>query len=136
MPEQRHFIEIPLRQPIMGGKAWVIEESGLFVLERGGGVLRTVACTHAGSGSCEAADGVPDENGFFQIYSPHKPPAECEPGKPGWGRRLFRGSPVVMGSWMLDAGFSDGLTFRYGGGTDGVAMIATIVWMLTRKPPS
>ncbi len=56
-------IELPL--PPLGGKCWVLREKGLFVLEEGPGVLRTIACTHAGAGNLEALDGVPDADGFF-----------------------------------------------------------------------
>src|SRR5690349_2652257 len=51
--------------PPMGGKTWVLKQKGLFVLEVGPGTLRTIACTHAGSGALEVLDGVPDASGFF-----------------------------------------------------------------------
>ena len=116
---------INLPAPRIGAKAWLLNRKGIFVLEEGPGVLRTIACTHIGSGSMIIRNGLPNENGEF-------PPA------PVWddgiereyqGRPLFRPNPVVMGSWMLDGGFPDGLTIQAEGGMDNNCAIATIVWL-------
>jgi hypothetical protein len=45
------------------------------------------------------------------------------------GRPLFRANPNVMGSWMLDAGFTYGLTIKADGGVDSNCCIASIVWL-------
>lgn len=137
------FIVTP--QPPMGAKAYLIERSGLFVLEVGPGTLITDACTHAGAGSMLIMDGVPDGNGYFP-----DPPAELLTMPPGiseheflasyreafgkrHGRHLLRKSPTVMGSWMLNAGFHNGLTVEVSGGHEGMAPVATIVWQPFRQ---
>ena len=117
---------ILLETPPLGGKCWLLEDKGIFVLEKCSGVLRTIACTHAGSGSLAVIDGIPDENGFF-------PDHEMKEDHPNYhmrnGRPIYRATPVVMGSWMLDAGFFHGLTLLAKGGTDSACAIASIVWM-------
>lgn len=100
--------------PLLGGKAWVLDRKGQFVLEKGPGTLRTIACTAAGSGTLLAFDGVPGENGEM--------PAD------GW-RLIYKANPPVMGSWMLDGGFSKGLTVRHYGGQESTPTIATLVWV-------
>lgn len=113
--------KISLPTPPIGGKAWVLSCKGVFVLEAGPGVLRTVACTHIGSGSISIHNGVPDEEGNF--------PYHVNDGEEYNGRPLFRANPVVMGSWMMDAGFVTGLTLRATGGSEHTSPVATIVWM-------
>lgn len=141
---------IALPQPPMGGKCFVVREKGLFVLERGPGTLRTIACTHAGAGALEAIDGIPDARGFFLGESwsaPEMPPGIMERMKAGdprlpqdeaymtdpyWtrnGRAFYSANPVVMGSWMLDAGFQHGLTLRVQGGHEAAMAIASVVWV-------
>lgn len=127
------FIDIRhLPSPPMGGKCWLIDRKGLFLLEGGPGTLRTIACTHAGSGSFIAYDGIPGDDGLF-------PDEYMDPANPMWpqrnGREIYKANPVVMGSWMLDGGFLHGLTIRAAGGLDTVMAIATIVWVpfKTRK---
>lgn len=139
------YIDLPT--PPIGGICWLLREKGIFVLQRGPGVLRTIACTHAGSGALEAIDGVPDERGFFGDQDMPDPTEYLRSGGPQggpWtggyenackayaqrrGRPLYSASPVVMGSWMLDAGFLHGLTIRAAGGHDSACAIASIVWM-------
>lgn len=117
---------ITLDTPSLGGKCWLLEDKGIFVLEKCAGVLRTIACTHAGSGSLAVYDGIPNENGFF-------PDHEMPDTDPNYhmrnGRPIYRATPVVMGSWMLDAGFFHGLTLLAKGGTDSACAIASVVWM-------
>lgn len=120
-PPNTHFITVPM--PALGGKCWLLDSKGQFVLERGAGTLRTIACTHAGSGTLQVLDGIPDEDGEFQW-------GEIEhSGFVGNGRQLFKANPVVMGSWMLDAGFQNGLTIRHFGGQPGTPAMASIVWV-------
>ena len=114
--KQPHYTELFVPMPPLGGKCWVLDCKGQFVLERGPGTLRTVACTSAGSGSLLVLDGLPDENGEIPL----------EDGR--W-RQLLKANPVVMGSWMLDAGFQHGLTIRHLGGSLGPACMASIVWV-------
>ena len=117
---------LDLPTPPMGGKCWVLDDKGIFVLETGPGVLRTIACTHAGAGSLEAFDGIPNDDGFF-------PDRELLEEDDLWwarnGRPIYRANPVVMGSWMLDGGFMHGLTIFASGGRDAVNAIASVVWM-------
>ena len=112
---------IELEVPSIGGKAWVLDKAGIYVLEIGEGVLRTCACTHAGSGSLRIYDGVPDQNGFLPDPDPDDPSPH--------GRDLLWFPQTVMGSWMVDAGFINGLTVEHPGGHEEMSAIATIVWM-------
>ncbi len=57
---------IQVREPEIGSKGFLIEKDGLFVLSTGPGLLRGIACTHAGSGMLVVHDGVPTSNGFFE----------------------------------------------------------------------
>lgn len=141
-------LELPL--PPLGGKCWVLRGKGIFVLERGPGVLRTIACTHAGSGALEICDGVPDDRGFFpDEHMPEPRPDQFESVESyvvarkqydsRRGRPLYNPNPIVMGSWMLDGGFLHGLTVRAIGGHESSSAIASIVWMpvpvrAARKP--
>ena len=109
-----------LPMPVLGGKCWVLDQKGQFVLERGPGTLRTVACTGAGSGTLLVIDGLPTEDGEIPNDETH------------W-RQLLKANPVVMGSWMLDAGFTRGLTVRHLGGQDGTPGVASIVWVPYRS---
>ncbi|HTI81757.1 MAG TPA: hypothetical protein VL614_15015 [Acetobacteraceae bacterium] len=149
------IIDIPL--PSMGGKCWLLEAKGMFVLEPGPGTMRTFACTHAGSGTVEFIDGIPNELGFFPDDDMPEPPAFTEDElqilevshrttfdppagikekmdlHKAWGARrgrsFYRASPAVMGSWMLDAGFIHGLTVRATGEHSSVNTMGSIVWM-------
>lgn len=117
---------IVLETPSIGGKAWVLQKAGLYILEEGEGTFRTCAMTHAGSGSLMVYDGLPDDNGFIQEsedgdISPH-------------GRPLLWMPQAVMGSWMTDAGFLKGLTVYAPGGHEGMVPTATFVWMPRGKP--
>lgn len=115
--------------PPMGGKVWLLQEKGTFLLEEGPGSLITIACTHAGSGSIHVIDGIPDEDGFFPDLEQIEGPPEAGPGF-----EFYRANPTVMGSWMLNGGFVHGLTIRSMGGHAAVPPIASIVWMPYRKP--
>ena len=120
---------VRLPVPSVGGKAWLLNRKGVFVLEEGPGVLRTVACTHIGSGSMIIRNGLPSADGEFP------PVPDFDEGEEGEypGRPLFRANPVVMGSWMMDAGFIEGLTIQAEGGMDNNCAIATIVWLPARQ---
>lgn len=122
---------IVVPQPVMGGKAWLIERPGMFILERGPGTLITMACTHAGGGSLVMIDGVPDENGHFPAEVATPDPSDLaalEAFGKRHGRQFYKANPVVMGSWMLNGGFHNGLTVAVSGAHQGMAPIATIVW--------
>lgn len=129
------FIVTP--QPPQGCKCFLIERIGLFVLEVGPGTLITDACTHAGAGSMLIMDGVPDERGYFpEAPKPpmitDEPPISTQEWREAYGKRhgrvLLRKSPVVMGSWMLNAGFHNGLTIEVSGGHNEMSPVASIVW--------
>lgn len=141
--------EVDLATPPMGAKGWLLSEKGIFVLQRGPGTLRTLAITHAGSGNLEAIDGIPNDDGFFPAerdrqVMPERTDAEDDAAflqrlkvfHTRNGRPFYRANPIVMGSWMLDAGFSHGLTIRAEGGHDSTSAIATIVWMPYRARPA
>lgn len=116
------FIDVPL--PKMGGKAWLLDRPGVFVLERGEGTLRTFACTHFGAGNVAIYDGIPVDDGQFQDIAEDHPDYPMRNGRP-----IYRANPAVMGSWMLDAGFIHGLTIEVAGGHEGITPIGTFVWM-------
>ena len=148
---------IYLPTPPIGGKCWLLERKGLFVLERGPGTIRTMAITHAGSSALEVIDGIPDGRGFFADSNMEVPepftldesqmlydsvrkkvdlPAALEEKRQqhiDWGARdgrpFYRANPVVMGSWMLDGGFIHGLTISVSGAASAVNAFASIVWM-------
>ncbi len=134
------LIVIDLPTPPMGAKCFLLEEKGLYLLQRGPCVLRAIACTHGGSGSVVAIDGIPDENGFFPDRGlGDDTPIDAMPIDPTRaaynGRAVYRANPAVMGMWQLDAGCLHGLTLRASGGTDSTSVIASIVWMpYNRKP--
>lgn len=122
-------IEIDLPQPKLGGKCFVLNGAGIYVLARGPGILRTIACTHAGSGSLQVHDGVPDAHGHFHDEDGEFiRESEDRPGAYN-GRHLYRATPTVMGSWMLDGGFMFGLTVHIDAGGHGVSPVASIVWL-------
>jgi hypothetical protein len=122
-------VRVTLPVPRIGAKAWLLNRKGIFVLEEGFGVLRTIACTHIGSGSFVIRSGLPNAQGEFPEIPPFPPGVEGEYN----GRTLFRANPVVMGSWMLDGGFVNGLTIEADGGMDNNCAIATIVWLPARE---
>jgi hypothetical protein len=95
--------------PKQGGKIWLLEAKGMFLLERGPGTLRTICCTGAGSGTLIAVDGVPED-------------LSADAWVP-----IYKANPVVMGSWMLDGGFTRGLTLIHRGGP--VPASASVVWV-------
>lgn len=127
------YVRIP--QPRMGGKVWLLDRKGIFVLEEGPGLLRTIACTHAGAGSLLAIDGIPDEKGFFQGYSGNDLQRLISEGHlpsdyfSRSGKPIYKANPAVMGSWMLEGGFHHGLTIISKGGNSAVSAIASIVWL-------
>ena len=117
---------VALPTPPIGGKCWVLDRKGTFVLETGPGVLRTCACTHFGTGSLYIYDGLPDHNGEFPDEGMQVHDARFSEKN---GRELFRADPSLMGSWMLDAGFTHGLTVKHRGGHISTSTIASIVWL-------
>lgn len=126
-------IRVIVPKPKMGGKCFLLNDKGLYVLEEGPGTFITAAVTHAGAGSLEIIDGIPDENGFFPDYQEPDPLDDDPEVIEEWGKRngraFYSATPVVMGSWMLNAGFHNGLTIRAEGGHGSVPAIASIVWM-------
>lgn len=142
------FIDLPV--PLIGSKIWLLDKAGMFVLERGAGLIRTDACTHAGAGTVLMFDGIPDERGFFDEHKPipetdmaelvrnmlradaslDEERARTRIKKSAFnGRVIYKANPTVMGSWMLDGGFYHGLTIEASGGHEMVAPFASIVWM-------
>jgi hypothetical protein len=131
-------VEIEIPTPPMGGKIWLLESKGLFILQRGPGMLRTIACTHAGAGALEAIDGVPDNDGFFpdreltEFTTVDGDQTRNMKFYARNGRPIYRATSAIMGSFMLDGGFYHGLTIRAQGGHQSSSAIASIVWMPVR----
>ncbi len=125
------YVNMPT--PSMGGKTWVLNKRGIFVLETGPGLIRTIACTHAGAGSLLAHDGCPDEDGFFpeSEYDEDHPLYHMRPG-----RYLYKAHPAVMGSWMIEGGYFHGLTLVATGGHNATVPVATVVWIPDPNPES
>lgn len=144
---ERRPVDILLPTPASGGKIWLLERKGLFVLERCPGTLRTLAVTHAGAGGIEAIDGIPDDNGHFpddHMAEPEMPtPFPIEGGaevirayvkaRQAYdcrnGRAIYQATQAVMGSWMLDGGFMYGLCIRALSGHSSSSVVASVVWM-------
>ena len=117
---------INIREPLIGGKCWLLETKGLFILEEGAAAMRAIGCTHAGTGGLIIYDGVPDENGFF-------PDEDMKPDDPNYfarnGRPIYKANPAVMGAWMLDAGVIHGITVQAMGGDASANLFASLVWI-------
>ncbi len=122
-------VRINLPVPLIGGKAWLLEKKGTYILEEGPGVCITIACTHAGSGSMMFRDGVPNDAGFFPEFEEASEADKIAAP----GRIFYRANPIVMGSWMLNAGFMNGLTVEYKGGHDSAPCYASIVWQAFKR---
>jgi hypothetical protein len=131
-------------QPPMGAKVYVIERPGLFVLEEGPGTLITDACTHAGAGGLVIYDGMPDNQGYFpesekptDDATAYATPGDRDAAFDRYGKRhgreLLRQPAAVMGSWMLNAGFHNGLTIDVSGGHMDLYPVASIVWQPFRR---
>lgn len=113
-------------EPKMGGKIFLIEKKGIYVLESGEGVLRSLACTYVGSGMFKVYDGLPSESGHFDAdrmdsYTPEYQKVN--------GRRMFTMSPQIIGFWGLDSGFKHGLTIIADGGGKDAPVFVSVVWM-------
>lgn len=120
-------IEIPA--PSMGSKGWLLDEFGIFELEKGTvGVLRGVCCTHTGTGALEIVDGFVDELGHYpdeELRKQHLNPKyfNCN------GRTIFKSPGSVMGMWPLNIGFIHGLTVHANGGhSSGGSPCITLIW--------
>lgn len=114
------YIDLPT--PKMGGKTWLLNKPGIFVLEPGPGVIQSIAVTHPGSGTLAIRDGVPDDRGN---YIPIKGLNDDQQN----GRPIWVANPIYMQMWMLNAGLFHGLTVECTGGHHQVAPRVTIVWM-------
>ena len=119
-------VRVRLPKPAMGAKCYLVERKGIYVLEAGEGVFRSLSCTHVGSGSVHIHDGLPDENGYFgnermDPYSKEYMSAN--------GRKLYAAVPQVMCFWMLDAGFRRGLTVVASGGAPDSVVFLSISWI-------
>lgn len=138
----KRIVRVELQMPKIGGKIYLIQESGLYHLETGQGSLITMAVTHAGSGSLITYDGVPNELGRFddedmpeflsheQGTPKRNPEFDLRKGRP-----IYRATPCVMGSWMLNGAFFHGLTLDVDAGNHAVSPFVSIVWMPLRGTP-
>jgi hypothetical protein len=102
--------------PKMGNKIECIEDHGIYVLQDSPGTWRSLAVTRTGNGTISMYLGLPEPNG-----STHKL------------RKVFRAS--VMGMWMFDAGFDEGLTLVCEGSgiMAGGGPCISVTWVEERK---
>ena len=120
-----HRIVLP--EPKMGSKCFLIETKGVYILETGPGTLRSIACTHVGTGALTIHDGIPDDRGFFErdaLLDPYSPKYLAANG-----RRIFKMTPQIMGFFATDAGFQHGLTVVADGGAGGIPVFLSIAWV-------
>ena len=122
-----HFLDIPA--PAMGAKYYMLEKKGIYVLEKGPCVLRSLSCTYIGSGTLVVRDGVPSHEGRFDADRLDPFSQEYMTAN---GRRVYVMSPQVIGFWGLDAGLHHGLTISTGGG-DGPVLV-TACWVKVKPP--
>lgn len=107
-----NLTRVTIPEPIIGGKGLCLEGLGNFLLEEGPGVLRAIAITHTGSSYLTIYDGL-------DVTSSSRP--------------LFRANPTVLGHFMCDVGFNNGLTVEVGG---KMMPFVTIVWIKHRSAPN
>lgn len=117
---------VRVEQPKSGSKAFLIESKGIYVFEKGEGVVRSLACTYVGSGAFHVYDGVPPED---TVVGEKKSPLDTRFPHVD-GRKIFTMAPQVLGFWGLDAGFKKGLTVVASGGTSSSSpVLVTVMWM-------
>ena len=128
--EQDNIHHITVPEPRMGAKSFFIEKKGIYVLETGPCVLRSLSCTYVGTGTFMVRDGVPSEAGHFDAD-------RLDPFSDEYmlanGRRVYVMSPQAIGFWGLDAGLHHGLTIVASGG-DGPVMV-TVCWLKIKAKP-
>ena len=106
-------LEEPLiPEPIVGGKGWVVERTGRFLLQKTPGTLRSISCTHTGSAYLRLWDGTTFDHQNLDVMRP-----------------MFHLAPCVLGCWLLDMGFNKGLICEVIG---VMSPFATIVWVAKR----
>lgn len=119
---------ISIAKPKMGSKGFLLDNWGVYVLEQGPGVLRGLACTHAGSGTLQIIDGIPNDDGFFPdesiLSKGHLEPLYNQAN----GRPIFQSPGSVMGMWHLNIGLHHGLTVCAIGGNDTATPVVTLIW--------
>jgi hypothetical protein len=113
-----NYIDIP--QPKIGNKIMCIQDSGIYVLERGPCSLRGMINTRIGNGAISGYDALPDDNG------------RIAPGS----KLIFNASPPILGSWAPDGGCDIGLTlvFHESGGMNNHPPCTTVTWVPYREP--
>lgn len=119
-----HHVEVP--EPQMGAKSWLIENKGIYVLERGPCVLRSLSCTYIGSGSFLVRDGMPDNFGKFDCDRLDPFSKEYTTAN---GRKVFLMAPQIIGFWGLDVGLRNGLTIIADGGQEHGPVLVTACWI-------
>ena len=121
------FQRIIIPKPKTGASGWLLDRKGGFILHEGFVVFRGLACTHAGSGTLEIIDGIPDEHGFFPdsdiLGDIRHPRYGCANG-----RVIYKSPASVMGMWTLNVGLHHGLCVFASGPSDSVGTVATFIW--------
>jgi hypothetical protein len=127
-----YYVDVP--EPYIGAKSFFIEKKGVYVLERGPCVVRSLSFTFIGSGTFKVLDGSPDEHGFFE--SDRLDPFDLAYHKSN-GRKIFAMSPQLIGFWALDAGCIHGLSIVASGGHEDTKLPvnATVCWIKTPDRP-
>ena len=139
-PEPQHIMtrgdglsvyRITLPDARMGAKVFLLERKGVYVLEEGPGILRSLACTYVGSGSLIVRDGVPSANGYFDAdkFDPYSQEYAMANG-----RKVYAASPVCIGFWGLDCALVHGLTVEAAGGIKDGTVLVTVCWLKQKAP--
>ena len=122
--------EVETPEPRMGAKSFLVETKGIYILERGPAVLRSLSCSYMGTGGFSVRDGVPTAGGHFDAD-------RLDPFSKEYmlanGRRMFIMSPQIIGFWGLDAGIHHGLTVVANGGQKGGPVLVTVCWIKLKE---
>ncbi len=131
--EQRNGVNfVQVKTPFMGCNSFLIESKGIYVLEHGEGVLRSLAVTYVGTGALHVYDGVPDKellsSNKLSVLDTRFPVVE--------GRKIITMSPQIVGFWGLDAGFKRGLTVVASGGQAASPVLVSVMWVKHKAAPT
>jgi hypothetical protein len=109
-----NFTRIVVPKPPIGGKSYVLHDSGLFLLEEGPGLIWHAICHYIGGVGFSVWDVQRQGDDLVRVH------------------KMFEMHPSYLGVWHLNAGFQHGLAFDIPRhvGTEAVrAPHVTPIWM-------